>query len=92
MKELEQWEDATTELVRYFSDRYFGKNIEFYFISNDISNVICIADYFFDVKEIVDFIRYKYTRKQMFEYYDYSLEVYTRNERPICIRDYKKLK
>lgn len=88
---LKAWERETSNLAEYFSARYFGNGVtDSYWVADDVGGVYVIADYFFSVNDMVDFIKYSYSKENMFEYYDYALENFGKN--PICIRDYKKLK
>lgn len=89
---LKSWEYATKNLAEYFSARYFGNGAEMYWVADDIAGVLFINDYFFNLSDMVDFIRYDYSKEKMFEYYEYSLECSDKKENPVCIRDYKKLK
>ena len=91
-KQLQNWENETEELCQYFHDRYFGKNADIWWVSESIGGVLVIADYFFSLNDVVDFIRYSYSKKEMFNYYNYRLE-YPDHDKPcVCIRDWRKLK
>jgi len=96
IKDLVMWEVKTHLLAEYFVKRYFGKpdDVEHWWVADDIGGVLSVADYFFSLSDIVAFIKYKYTRKQLFEYYEYrtDLGMKKKPELPICIRDWKKLK
>ena len=74
MKELNDYLKATQNLAEYFANRYFGKDNDLWLVADDIVNVACIADYYFSVTDMVEFIKHKYTAKKMFEYYDYALD------------------
>ena len=91
---LKEWEKATNELVDYFRKKYFGNNAsDFYWIADQIGGVYTINDYFFNLSDIVDFIRYKYNEKEMFFYYDYSLDKSMKGQKgTINIQNWKKLK
>jgi hypothetical protein len=92
-KFLKSWEDSTNNLAKYFSSRYFGKKAEYYWISDEIGGVFVISDYFFSTSDMVDFIRYSYTKDKMFEYYDMSLKSAEKGKNPpINIKNYIKLK
>jgi hypothetical protein len=91
---LENWEWYTNDFAVYFAIKYFGKDNERWWVANEVGGVYHINDYFFNMTDMVDFVRYKYSRKQMFEYYEYSLDFLSKRKNdhlPICIRDYKKL-
>jgi hypothetical protein len=89
---IQMWEEATESLRLLFVDKYFGKDSEQYWISDDIGGVLFVNDYFFNLSDIVGFLKYNYSVKKMFEYYDYSLKCAEKEEAPINIKNYKKLK
>ena len=41
MNELKQWEEATTNLANYFIAKYFGKDTDNWWISQDIGGTLC---------------------------------------------------
>ena len=91
---LKQWEEETEMLTEYFVERYFGKDADWHWIANHVGGCLEVGDRYFSLSDIVEFIKYKYTYKQLAEYYDYRMdEGMKKNPKPpICIRDYKKLK
>ncbi len=91
MQEIKQYEQACNKIAQYFIKRYFGKDTENWWIADEIGSVLHINGYFFDMKDIVDFIKYKYTRNQMFEYYNYDLKNREKAETSINIKNYKKI-
>ena len=100
MKEIEkQNEELALDICRTFIKKYF-KEIDLmskhdvYFIGNEIScfNVVGIGDYFFDVSNMYDYLKYKYSKKKMFEHYWYQLDCYEKEIYPINIKNYLKLK
>lgn len=92
-EKIERWENETQELANYFASRFFGKEPEMYWIADEIGGCLSINDHFFSVNDIVDFIRYKYTPKKMFEYYEYRLErLENKADYTINIKNYLKLK
>ena len=90
----------------YFALHYFGRNdCSQYWVADDIGGVYVINDYFFNIEEMFDFVKYNYSKKQMFAYKDYVLDVQTKNyeaqekcrlENKIihvtCARDWIKMK
>lgn len=88
---LHDWEHAAHVLAHYFTARYFGNAATgLHWVADEIGGVWCVADYFFDLSDMVAFVRYSYSHKMMFEYYDYRLANYEADY-IISIRDYKKL-
>lgn len=86
------WEIATDKLAEAFALKYFGKDVEMDWVADQIGGVLMIADYFFGVNEMADYLRYNYTRKAMFAYYDYSLKCHEKGETLINIKTYLHIK
>ena len=93
MKELKQFDKATDKLADAFVIKYFGEEYESYWIGSEDEDkeVLAVGDYFFNLEDIVNFIRYKHTKKEMFEYYNYASEKSYR-EAGINIKNYRKLR
>ena len=97
MKALKEWDLATDNLAKHFIEKYFGKDYSleddaFWIGSQDEDReVLAINDYFFDLNDLVSFIRYNYTRDEMFTYYDYALDCIDKHKNPINIKNWKKL-
>jgi len=72
--ELGVYEVACDGLAKYFVERYFGKDAEYYWIAGHLGGTIEVADRFFDISEIAEFIRNKYSAKMLFAYYDKKLD------------------
>lgn len=72
--ELDFWEVVTQSLAESFALRYFGKDTEIWWVADEIGGVLCVNDYFFNLRDITDFVRYSYPKEKMFEYYSYALK------------------
>ena len=98
IKQLKEWEGKTNVLVEYFVDRYFGKREnEFFWIAEEVGGVLAVNDYFFNLDDIVEFIKYHYSKDMMFKYYQYNLDyhmqkTHKKNDYLINIKNYKKMK
>jgi len=91
--DLHTWEIATNDLALHFERKYFGRlDEDSYWVVDGIGGTYAIADYFFSLSDMVDYLRYRYTEEQMFEHYEYALDKGMKDELPICIRDWKKIK
>ena len=88
--QLKNWEKATEELTELFIDKYFDDDAEIHWIASEIGGVLSVNDYFFDLRNITDFIRYNYSQKNMFKYYDYSLERAIKDDFIVNIKNYKE--
>lgn len=90
---LNQWEKATDDLTDYFADNYFGSGMsDVYWVADEIGGVLVINDYFFGLLDMVDYLRYNYSKNDMFAYYDYSLKQMEKNNPLINIASWKKIK
>jgi len=86
---LKVWENISDNLAHIFTQKYFGRNSEYYWIADEIGGTIEVGDHFFSLGDMVQFTRHKYTKSQMFDYYDYALEKGIKNETPINITNWK---
>lgn len=85
---LSEWEIATNKLSQHFVTQYFDKDAEVWWVADDIGDVLVVNDYFFNLKQVVEFIKYRYSREMLFEYYEYSLNLAEKGKTPINIRCY----
>lgn len=95
MELLDELKDINTRVATAFADKYFGKDYELWFVCDDalIMPTVYINDHFFSMDDIVQFLYYKYSKKDMFEYTEKSLEC-ARAELPknmICRRDWRQI-
>ena len=92
MKEkLQRWTNETKELGDLFALHYFSRDAEVWWVAEDIGGVLHINDYFFNLRDIVEFMRYRYSKNKMFEYYDYLLKCNEDKVLPINIKNYRHL-
>lgn len=89
---LKQYYFACDVLANNFANKYFGKDAECWWVADEIGGVYYINDYWFSVSEMADFVKYKYTRKEMFGYKNQQTECYESKKcTMLCIRDWKKI-
>jgi hypothetical protein len=89
---IEQWEDITMELALTFVKRYFDEDSEYWWVNEEVGSVLNVGDYFFDVNDMLDFMRYDYTKEQMFKFYNDRLEAGMNSHTFPNIKNYLKLK
>jgi len=88
MNKLKQWERATDNLRGVFIEKYFSDvPVDSYWVGSEIGGVLFINDHFFNLSDMVDYLKYDYSPEEMFQREEEM-------ERPveICIRDWKKFK
>lgn len=88
------YEWACKQIANKFIQDYFGRlpDVEHWWVGNEIGGVLYTNDHFFNLSTMVDFIKYKYTKKQMFSYYEYCLQCIDKKTVPVNIKNWKKLK
>jgi len=89
---IKQHHDASEQILHFFIKKYFGKIEEqqFYWIGSQVGAVAHINDHFFDLLEMIEFMKYSASRKQLFDYYDYALNEEEQDRTPLPFRFYKK--
>ncbi len=87
---LAYYDEATQLFADYFARKYFGLEGEVDWVAGEVGGVAVIGDYFFSVADMHNYIKYKYSRALMFEYYDYALEAHEKSESPINIKNWRK--
>jgi hypothetical protein len=87
------YEVACDKLARTFVHKYFGKGAEQWWVGDIKGEVLYVNDRFFSMDDIANFIRYKYSAKMLFSYYDEKLErLECGKDWVYSIYSYKKLK
>ena len=86
------WEQMSDNLAFRFTQKYFGKDSDYRWINDEIGGSIEVGDHYFTLEDMVQFVRHKYTKSQMFDYYDYALEKGMKNDTPINIKNWKLIK
>jgi len=94
LNKLKQFDKATDELAKFFVKKYFGNDCleNYYWVGSqdEDKEVLAINDYFFNLTDIVSYLRYDYTEDEVLEYYDYALDRITKDEVCINIKNWKK--
>lgn len=86
---LKNWSESTEAIGDFFVLRYFGRDADSHWLADDIGGVLYVNDYFFDLQQVLDFLKYSYSKNKMFEYYDYQLQCNEDKKLPINIRTYR---
>ena len=81
IKELKNWEKATEELKDKFVKKYFGEASDVFWIADIIGGTLLVNDYFFNIDRLVEAFRINCPVELFFEYYDYELEIITKNKK-----------
>lgn len=83
MKQLEAYYKAIEDLTRAFCKKYFGNRYKYDvndWVGGQVGGIININDYWFSLKNIEEAIKFKASKRQVFDYYDYCLENFGKNK------------
>jgi hypothetical protein len=89
-KVLGNYYTACQVLADHFVNHYFGKDVsDMWWIGGEISGVLAVNDYYFDMDTMEQFLRHHYSKKLMFEYYEAKLEADTKNKTIANIKNWR---
>lgn len=83
---VQQYFEACERIKEAFISKYYiyetldRESIDDFWVGDDIGGVICINDYFHNLKDMVDALILDCPREKFFEWYDYSLENYEKKD------------
>lgn len=78
---LRNYENAVEALAQEFAKKYYESDCYFYWIGDEIGGTLVINDEFWNLDRIVEAIRLKPTSDQLFDFYNYELECYSRSKK-----------
>lgn len=88
------YDNNVVEITKVFCKKYFGDCYEYCdddWTAGDIGGIISINDYFFSFnKDILIALKYKATKRELFRFYDYSLEKHLKDEPTPSFENYLK--
>lgn len=76
-KELKSYYKSIEDLTKLFCKRYFNEVYKYNtenWVGRDIGGIIEINDYYFSMSNIEHAIKHNATKKELFKWYDYSLD------------------
>lgn len=85
-KDIQFYYDACHTLAKMFVETYFAdkwypvESIYYFWCGDDIGQTLCINDYFFDTETMADAFKYGVNKKTLFKYYDWMVEVNSREK------------
>jgi len=71
---LENYKQAIQDIADAFVDKYYGKDISSQYWTDEIGGIFCANDYYWNVDNMIDALRFKCSKKRLFEWYDLSLD------------------
>lgn len=92
-KYLKNYYNSIEELTKHFCNKYF-KGVYEYDVKNwfcdDIGGVIHVNNYWFSINDIQNAIKYKATKKELFQYYDFNFKRLRKRKDRISFEQYLK--
>lgn len=90
---IAQYQESCENLARCFQKKYFplADFKDSWYVADDPTGIWFLGDYCFPVKDMYEYFLYDYSEQEMFEHWDYDLDMRMKGHATICIRDYKKL-
>lgn len=80
-KQIIEYYKACTQITKLFKKTYFNNKTEDWWVGAEIGGALFINDYFFNMNDMVQYIKHKYPVNKMFEHYEYKLEIIESNLR-----------
>lgn len=74
---IANYEKACNDVATLFAKTYFGDPF-LYWIGGEIGGVMGINDYFFNVDDIVVYLKEKATQEELLAYYDFIMEAHVK--------------
>lgn len=90
---LQNYENNVIEITKIFCKKYFGDCYKYHdddWIGGDVGGIISINDYYFNFSDILTALEYKATEKELFGFYDYSLEKFIKEKISLSLKYYLK--
>ena len=89
---IEEYNAICTKIGAIFAQKYFDLDTEYWWAGSEIGGVIFINVYHFSMTDMLEYMKYGYSKKKMFEHVEYRLDCIYKHISPTNIKNYKKLK
>jgi hypothetical protein len=77
-----KWTEVCNEIAQAFIEQYFyeeGEELEYQpewsWIANDVGGCLECNEFYFNLSYMIEYMQLKYTKDEMFENYDYELNL-----------------
>lgn len=82
MKELKNYRKACEDIGKVFAKKYFGKDCENWFVADDVTGVMYVNDFFFNIDDMYEYLKCRYSCKKIIErYYQEMAYIEEKNSR-----------
>ncbi len=96
MKVITNWRNASEEIAKAFTKRYFPDEIygdDTFWVADNVGGIFVVIEMFFDLNRMIEALELKATRAELHNYYDAEVENFSENpEKPMSMnfRNYVK--
>lgn len=93
---LDEWEDATNEIARIFTSKYYPNEVfleHTFWIGDRVGGIYSVSDCFFDIERMRESLELNATFDQVYDYHWLEIELDTKEPPetpPVSFRDYVK--
>lgn len=78
MRQINKWKILTEDIVDIWIREYFGisedEDVDFEWIGSEVGGVFEFADYFINFSDVLNCYKYKITKREFHEWYDYCTD------------------
>lgn len=71
---LKNYQQAIEAIADAFVKKYYGKDISVQYWTDEIGGIFVANDYYWNIDNMVDALRFKCSKERLFEWYELSLE------------------
>lgn len=69
---LKNYQQSIQDIADAFVKKYYGDDISDQYWTDEIGGIFCANDYYWGVDNMIDALRFKCSKKRLFEWYDLS--------------------
>ena len=85
---IKEYNAICDRIANIFAQKYFDLDAKCWWVADDIGGVIFINDYSFSMTDMLEYMKYGYSKKKMFKRADYVIDCQYKNKYPQSIRNY----
>ena len=86
---IKEYKAICNQIFDIFVDKYFHGDAETQW-GDEVGGIIFIDDYHFSITDMLEYMKYKYSKKDVFKYHNYAMDCEIKNISPTNIKNYKK--
>lgn len=76
---LQNWDEATNAVAQLFVKKYFGKDVEYFWVGDKPGDVFHVNDYWFNLDRMREALELNCPFDLLIQFYDYELDRYEKD-------------